>query len=174
MGARQLCNWGVMWFLPPWAVWLWPVSSLVSQLVKNPPAMPETCWIPGLGRSLGEGNSYLLQYSGLKNSMDCIFNLIITLRAKPYQIFNEKPFLVPSTLHTSSHLILIISTKQKLLAIITSILQIEKWRLREIKLCVQGCIHDKWQRRNVNEVYLTPEFLNTLPYFLQVIMYLSY
>ena len=26
--------------------------------------------IPGLGRSLGEGNSYLLQYSGLKNSMD--------------------------------------------------------------------------------------------------------
>ena len=64
--------------------------------------------------------------------------------------------------------------KQKLLAIITSILQIEKWRLREIKLCVQGCIHDKWQRRNVNEVYLTPEFLSTLPYFLQVIMYLSY
>ena len=28
--------------------------------------------IPGLGRSLGEGNSYLLQYSGLENSMDCI------------------------------------------------------------------------------------------------------
>ena len=26
--------------------------------------------IPGLGRSLGEGNSYPLQYSGLKNSMD--------------------------------------------------------------------------------------------------------
>ena len=28
--------------------------------------------IPGLGRSLGEGNSYPLQYSGLENSMDCI------------------------------------------------------------------------------------------------------
>ena len=28
--------------------------------------------IPGLGRSPGEGNSYLLQYSGLENSMDCI------------------------------------------------------------------------------------------------------
>ena len=27
--------------------------------------------IPGLGRSLGEGNGYLLQYSGLENSMDC-------------------------------------------------------------------------------------------------------
>ena len=28
--------------------------------------------IPRLGRSPGEGNSYLLQYSGLGNSMDCI------------------------------------------------------------------------------------------------------
>ena len=28
--------------------------------------------IPGLGRSPGEGNGYLLQYSGLENSMDCI------------------------------------------------------------------------------------------------------
>ena len=28
--------------------------------------------IPGLGRSPGEENSYPLQYSGLKNSMDCI------------------------------------------------------------------------------------------------------
>ena len=29
--------------------------------------------ISGLGRSLGEGNSFPLQYSGLKNSMDYIF-----------------------------------------------------------------------------------------------------
>ena len=28
--------------------------------------------ILGLGRSLGEGNGYTLQYSGLDNSMDCI------------------------------------------------------------------------------------------------------
>ena len=28
--------------------------------------------IPGLGRPLGEGKGYLLQYSGLENSMDCI------------------------------------------------------------------------------------------------------
>ena len=28
--------------------------------------------IPGLGRSAGEGISYLLQYSGLENFMDCI------------------------------------------------------------------------------------------------------
>ena len=29
-------------------------------------------WIPGLVRSPGEGNGYLLQYSGLENSMDCV------------------------------------------------------------------------------------------------------
>ena len=28
--------------------------------------------IPGLGRPLGEGKGYPLQYSGLENSMDCI------------------------------------------------------------------------------------------------------
>ena len=28
--------------------------------------------IPGLGRSPGEGKGYLLQFSGLENSMDCI------------------------------------------------------------------------------------------------------
>ena len=30
------------------------------------------CWIPGLGKSLGEGNSYPLQCSGLQNSTACI------------------------------------------------------------------------------------------------------
>ena len=29
-------------------------------------------WIPGLGRSPGEGKGYPLQYSGLENSRDCI------------------------------------------------------------------------------------------------------
>ena len=29
-------------------------------------------WIPGLGRSPAEGNSYPLQYSDLENSTDCI------------------------------------------------------------------------------------------------------
>ena len=28
--------------------------------------------IPGLGRALGEGKGFSLQYSGLENSMDCI------------------------------------------------------------------------------------------------------
>ena len=29
--------------------------------------------IPRLGRCPGEGNSYPLQYSGLENSMDCVY-----------------------------------------------------------------------------------------------------
>ena len=29
-------------------------------------------WIPGSGRSAGEGIGYPLQYSGLENSVDCI------------------------------------------------------------------------------------------------------
>ena len=28
--------------------------------------------IPGLGRSLGEGKGYPIEYSGLENSMDCM------------------------------------------------------------------------------------------------------
>ena len=45
-------------------------ASLVTQLVKNFPAMRGQDSIPGLGRSSGEGKGYPLQYSGLKNSMD--------------------------------------------------------------------------------------------------------
>ena len=45
----------------------------MAQLVKNMPAMWETLGlIPELGRSLGEGKGYPLQYSGLENSTDCI------------------------------------------------------------------------------------------------------
>ena len=36
-------------------------------------------FIPGLGRSSGEGNSYPLQYSGLENSMDCTVHGITEL-----------------------------------------------------------------------------------------------
>ena len=46
-------------------------ASLVTQLVKNLPAMWET-WVQSLGweDSLVEGKGYPLQYSGLENSMD--------------------------------------------------------------------------------------------------------
>ena len=56
-------------------LYLWVRASLVAQLVKNLPAMQETwVWFPGLGRSPGEGNSYLLQYFGLENSLDWIIH----------------------------------------------------------------------------------------------------
>ena len=48
-------------------------ASLVTQLVKNPPAIVgDLGSIPGLGRSPGEGKDYPLQYSGLENSMNCV------------------------------------------------------------------------------------------------------
>ena len=46
-------------------------ASLEAQIVKNPPAMQgDSGSILGLGRYLGEGDGYPLQYSGLQNSMD--------------------------------------------------------------------------------------------------------
>ena len=38
--------------------------------------------IPGLGRSLGEGKGYPLQYSGLENSMDCIVHGVAKSRTQ--------------------------------------------------------------------------------------------
>ena len=46
-------------------------TSLVAQMVKNPPAdVGDVGSNPGLGRSPGEGNSNPLQYSCLEKSMD--------------------------------------------------------------------------------------------------------
>ena len=36
--------------------------------------------IPGLGRSPGEGKGYMLQYSGLENSMDCTVHRVAKSR----------------------------------------------------------------------------------------------
>ena len=48
----------------------------MAQWVKNSPAMQEDIGdpgsIPGSGRSAGEVIGYLLQYSGLENSINCI------------------------------------------------------------------------------------------------------
>ena len=38
--------------------------------------------IPGLGRSPGEGKGYPLQYSGLKNSMDCMVQVVTKSRTQ--------------------------------------------------------------------------------------------
>ena len=54
-------------------------SFLGGAVVKNLPAnagdVRDVGSIPGLGRSSGEGNSYPLQYSGLENSMDCVWSM---------------------------------------------------------------------------------------------------
>ena len=39
--------------------------------------------IPGLGRSPGEGKGYPLQYSGLENSIYCIFHSVTKSRTRP-------------------------------------------------------------------------------------------
>ena len=48
--------------------------------------------IPGLGRSPGEGNGYPLQYSGLENSMDCIFHEVAKsqTRLSDFQFYLKK------------------------------------------------------------------------------------
>ena len=45
-----------------------PCGSVREESVGDPSL------IPGLGRSPGEGKGYLLQYSGLENSMHCILH----------------------------------------------------------------------------------------------------
>ena len=57
--------------LGPSTVTLWgfPDSSVSKESTCN---AGDVGLIPGLGRSPGEGKGYLLQYSGLENSMDCI------------------------------------------------------------------------------------------------------
>ena len=53
-------------------------ASLVTQLVqKSACNIGDPSSIPGLERSPGEGNGHPLQYSGLKNSMDCIVHGVI-------------------------------------------------------------------------------------------------
>ena len=43
--------------------------------------------IPGLGRSLGEGKSYPLQYYGLENSMDCTVHGVTKSRTRLSDFF---------------------------------------------------------------------------------------
>ena len=46
--------------------------------------------IPGLGRSLGEGKGYPLQYSGLENSKDCLVHVV----AKSWTRLSDFRFLL--------------------------------------------------------------------------------
>ena len=59
------------------------MSSLVAQLVKESVCnMGDLGSIPGLGRSPGEGNGYLLQYPGLENPMDSTVYLVAKSRTQ--------------------------------------------------------------------------------------------
>ena len=51
---------------------------MVAQMLKT----LLQCRIPGLGRSPGEGKGYQLRYSGLENSMDCIFHGVARSRTQ--------------------------------------------------------------------------------------------
>ena len=46
--------------------------------------------IPGLGRSSGEGKGYPLHYSGLENSMDCIFHEVAKSRTRLSDFHTER------------------------------------------------------------------------------------
>ena len=48
------------------------IASQAALVVKNLPASAGETRLWFSGRSPGEGKGYLLQYSGLENSMDCI------------------------------------------------------------------------------------------------------
>ena len=53
-------------------------TSLVAQLVKNPPTMRKDLGsIPGLGRSPREGKGYPLQYSGLEKFMNSSLHMVM-------------------------------------------------------------------------------------------------
>ena len=83
-GKESACNAGDTGWIPgsgrsAWEGLGYPLqyswASLVAQLVKNLPAMGET-WVWSLGwkDSLEKGKAHPFQYSGLENSMNCIFH----------------------------------------------------------------------------------------------------
>ena len=57
-------------------------ATLAAQLVKNMTTMRDLGSIPGLGNPPGEGKGYLLQYSSLENSMDCIVHRVAKCRTR--------------------------------------------------------------------------------------------
>ena len=56
-----------------------PAGSAGQESARN---VGDLSLTPGLGRSLGEGNSYPLQYSGLENSMDYIVHGVANSRTR--------------------------------------------------------------------------------------------
>ena len=71
---KGACWYKFFWRLPvalPVALPGFPCGSADKESICN---VADLGSIPGLRRSPGEGKGYLLQYSGLENSMDCIIH----------------------------------------------------------------------------------------------------
>ena len=65
--------------------------------------------IPGLGRSPGGGKDYLLQYSGLENSMDCIVHGVAKSLAG-YRLWGNKE--LDTTEYTEMNMLFILQVKK--------------------------------------------------------------
>ena len=61
---------------PNWRTICFPGSSAGKEPTCN---SGDLGWIPGLGRSPGEGKGYPVQYSGLENFIDCIVHGVAEL-----------------------------------------------------------------------------------------------
>ena len=67
--------------------------------------------IPGLGRSLGEGEGYSLQYSGLENSLYSPWGCKESDMTEQLSLF---PFLSKNTFETKPHVVLALKTNKKM------------------------------------------------------------
>ena len=73
--SSRVCVCACVWVCTPAGLQLClRVCTCVTVHFRIPSLGWEDPWVGvlGLGRSLGEGKGYPLQYSGLENSMDCI------------------------------------------------------------------------------------------------------
>ena len=69
-------------------------GSLVAQLIKNPPAT-WVIWVGSMGweEPLEKGTGYLLQYSGLENSMDYIVHIVFVTIGHKKLDEAEEPYI---------------------------------------------------------------------------------
>ena len=77
-GKESACNLGDSWVNSSVRKICWRRDRLLTPVFLDFPdgsigkrICPDLGSIPGLGRSLGEGNNYPLQYSGLEHPVDC-------------------------------------------------------------------------------------------------------
>ena len=90
-------GWGSLVGCHPWGCTESDMTEVTQQQQQQPYKMGFPCGsaskesaynagdlgsIPGLGRSRGEGKGYPLQYSGLKNSLDCIVHVVTKSRTE--------------------------------------------------------------------------------------------